>query len=282
MGTFVTVQSPDKEAIPIAFDEIERVEELLSKFKEESEVSRLNQTGQLQVSDDTFYLLKKAREFWQKSNGAFDISIGPLLDLWGFTNGEYRVPSQDEIMKILASVGTDKISLNDKDNLVKFDAEGMKIDLGAIAKGYAVDSAIKKIKAAGINSCLIDAGGDIYALGVRLNEAWSIGIQDPRQGAVKENIKISNRGIATSGDYERYFKRGNRRYTHILDPKTGYPVQGRIASVTVVAGDCLTADAIATAIFVLGKEKGEAFAQRFADTQVTIISDQDLNLKSYP
>ncbi|MFC1674761.1 FAD:protein FMN transferase [Candidatus Omnitrophota bacterium] len=282
MGTFVTVKSPDKEAIPIAFDEIERVEGLLSKFKEESEISRLNRAGELQVSDDTFYLLRKAKEFWQKSNGAFDISVAPLLDLWGFTNGEYRVPSQDEIMKILTSVGTDKISLNDKDNLVKFDAEGMKIDLGAIAKGYAVDSAIKKVKAAGINNCLIDAGGDIYALGVRSNAAWSIGIQDPREEAIKETIGISNRGVATSGDYERYFRRGNRRYTHILDPKTGYPARKMIASVTVIARDCLTADAIATSIFVLGKNKGEEFAQRFADTQVTIISRDDLDLKSYP
>src|SRR4030042_2514766 len=161
MGTFIEVISPDKRAADIAFREIKKIEDLLSKYNPDSEISRLNKTGELRVGPDTFYLMQKAREFWQASNGAFDVTIGPLMDLWGFSDKNYRLPDDKEVKKTLALVGFDKIFLDNSQNMVKFITSGMKIDLGGIAKGYALDKAADKLKAEGITSCLINAGGQV-------------------------------------------------------------------------------------------------------------------------
>ncbi|MDP2906090.1 MAG: FAD:protein FMN transferase, partial [Candidatus Omnitrophota bacterium] len=155
MGTFVEVVSTDARAQKIAFDEIKRIEDLLSKYRPESEVSRLNRAGKLKVSAETFALLKTCKEFSAATDGAFDVSVGALVDLWGFTDKKFRVPSEQEIAAALAKVGSDKIVLNESDSTVEFSTPGLKIDLGGVAKGYAVDRAIEKIKQAGIDNCLI-------------------------------------------------------------------------------------------------------------------------------
>ena len=271
MGTFVEVVSADKRAGGIAFEEIKRIENLLSKYNPQSEVSQLNKLGKLKVSPETFYIIKKAIEFWRLSDGAFDITVAPLADLWGFTGKKYNLPKDEEIKNTLKLVGSDKIILQDKDNVVKFRIPGTKIDLGAIAKGYAVDCAVKKLKEAGINSCLINAGGQIYCLGDNFGTPWKVAIKNPRGKTVIGYLKLKDKAVATSGDYEQYFFKNNKRYSHILNPKTGYPADSGIVSVTVVAQDGLTSDALATAIFVLGKAKGQALVKRFPDIEVKII-----------
>lgn len=276
MGTFVEVISPDKRAIDIVFAEIKRIEDLLSKYKEDSEVAKLNKLGKLKVSPETFYVIKKAKEFWRVSDGAFDISVGPLADLWGFTEKKYRLPSEQEIKKTLALVGSDKIILQEDEFVIKFGILSMKIDLGAIAKGYAVDCAIKKLKEKGIISCLINAGGDIYCLGDKFGQPWNVAIQNPRGKGLLGYIELKDRGIATSGDYEKYFITHNKRYAHILNPKTGHPENSGVISVTVMAPNCLTADALATAIFVLGKKKGEVLAKNFTEIEVQIIEEKNV------
>ncbi|MFA5090371.1 MAG: FAD:protein FMN transferase [Candidatus Omnitrophota bacterium] len=275
MGTFVEVISTDKKAHPIAFAEISRIEKLLSKYDLKSEVSRLNQYGKLRVSEDTLFLFEKSYEFWQSSLGAFDVSVGPLMDVWGFTGKEYIMPKDAIIKSALRMVGMDKVVIMDKDSTVEFKVHGMKIDLGAIAKGYAVDCAIKKLKRAGVRNCLINAGGDIYCLGYKREgtrlgpwqlikpESWQVAIKNPSLGSPAEYLKLHDQAVATSGSYEQCFSYKKRKFTHIFDPKTGYPVSSGLLSVTVVAGDCLTADALATAIFVLGKEKGRKLADNF-------------------
>jgi len=273
MGTFVEVTSPDKEASAIVFNEIKRVEDLLSKYKADSEVSKLNKIGKLKVSPGTFYIIKKSKEFWRASNGAFDITVAPLIDLWGFTDKKYFVPDDTEIKNVISLIGSDKIILNDKDNVIKFSVSGMKIDLGGIAKGYAVDCAVAKLKQKGINSCLINAGGQIYCLGDRFAKPWKIAVRDPRGENITGYLRLKNRAIATSGDYEQYFIKNNRRYSHIINPKTGYPADSGIISVTVIAPDGLTADALATSIFVLGKEKGEELAKNYAGVEVKIVEE---------
>lgn len=280
MGTFVEVISPDGYASGIAFAEMIRIEGLLSKYKEDSEVSRLNKAGELSVSPETRYIIEKAKEFWLTSGGAFDISVGPLLDLWGFTSKNYHMPEKEGLEKILSKVGSDKIVFQDANNVVKFKIPGMKIDLGAIAKGYAVDCAVRKLKERGINSCLINAGGDIYCLGGRFNKPWNIAIQNPRRDGIVGYFQLKDAAVATSGDYEQYFINKQNRYGHIFDPKTGYPSKSGVISVTVVAPDCLTADALATAVFVLGKEKGEELARKFSGTEVRVIEESGCDTKS--
>jgi len=271
MGTFVEVVSADKRAAGIAFAEIQRIENLLSKYNPRSEVSQLNKLGKLKVSPEAFYIIKKAIEFWRLSDGAFDITVVPLADLWGFTDKKYKLPKDQKIRNVLNLIGSDKIILQDKDNVVKFRIPGIKIDLGAIAKGYAVDCAVKKLKEAGINSCLINAGGQIYCLGDNFGTPWKVAIKNPRGKTVIGYLKLKDKAVATSGDYEQYFFKNNKRYSHILNPKTGYPADSGIVSVTVVAQDGLTSDALATAIFVLGKAKGQALVKRFPDIEVKII-----------
>ncbi|MFH0791157.1 MAG: FAD:protein FMN transferase [Candidatus Omnitrophota bacterium] len=277
MGTFVEVVSWDKKAAPIVFNEIKRIEGLLSKYNPGSEVSKLNRFGKLTVSRDTLYILKKSGEFWQLSDGAFDITIAPVIDLWGFTDKQYYLPNEDEIKNTLTRVGFDKIIFNDRDNMVKFNLPGMKIDLGAIAKGYAVDCAISKLKENNITNCLINAGGNMYGLGTKFGKPWKIAIQNPRQKSFSGYIELMNNAVATSGDYEQYFMKDNRRYSHIFNPKTGYPADSKVVSATVIAPDGLTADALSTTIFVLGKEKAEVLLKKIPGVKTKIIEEDDVS-----
>ncbi|MCM8781167.1 MAG: FAD:protein FMN transferase [Candidatus Omnitrophica bacterium] len=270
MGTYVEVVSPEKRAIPIAFEEIKKIENLLSKYKEDSEIARLNKYGSLKVSPQTLDVLKIAKNFWLVTDGAFDITVGPLVKLWGFMDRKYHLPEQDEISKALDFVGMDKISINEKENMVKLKNLGMQIDLGGIAKGYAVDSAVKRLRENGIKSCLINAGGDIYCLGDNFGSPWRVAIQHPDREGFLDYLYLKDRAVATSGNYEQYFIKADKRYTHIFNPKTGYPVDLDISSVTVIASDCTTADALATAIFVLGKDKGRKLLEKFPDVEVRI------------
>lgn len=273
MGTFVEVVSLDKKAAPIVFNEIKRIEDLLSRYNPESEVSKLNQLGELTVSRETLYVLKKAREFWELSDGAFDITVGPLMDLWGFTDKHYYLPAGDEIKNTLTRVGFDKIIFDDHNNLVKFNTHGMKIDLGAIAKGYAVDCAVKKLKENKIANCLVNAGGNMYGLGTKSGKPWKIAIQNPRQKNFSGYMELRDNAIATSGDYEQYFIENKQRYSHIFNPKTGYPADSKIISATVIASDALTADGLSTTVFVLGKEKAEGLLKKFPAVRTKIIEE---------
>lgn len=273
MGTFVEVISPEKTAKDIVFQELTRVENLLSKYKPDSEISRLNRLGKLAVSPETFYILKKSQEFWKLSDGAFDITVSGLVDLWGFTDKKYKVPEESEIKAALKFVGSQKIIFNDEKNVVEFIASGVKVDLGAIAKGYALDCALKKLKENNITSCLINIGGQIYCMGDRFGKPWKIAIQSPRGKDFVDFLELKDAGAATSGDYEQYFVKDNARYNHILNPKTGYPANSGIISATVITNNNLAADALSTAIFVLGKEKGMELIKKFPGTKVKIIDE---------
>jgi len=276
MGTVIEVTSPYKEAAGIVFSEIKRIEGLLSKYKADSEISRINRFGKLKVSPETFFIIKKAKEFWQASDGAFDITIAPLVDLWGFTDKKYSLPSEEKIKDTLRLIGYDKIILNDADNMIKFKLSGVKIDLGAIAKGYALDCAADKLIKSGIKSCLINAGGQVYCLGGKFGKPWKIAIKEPRGRDFMGYLELKDKSVSTSGDYEQFFIKDKRRYSHIFNPKTGYPANSGIVSVTVIASDGLTADALSTAIFVLGKEKSRELIKRFPDVEVKIIEEKDV------
>ena len=175
MGTFVEVISPDERAAGIVFSEIKRVENILSSYNPDSEISRLNRFDRIKASTETLLVLNKAGEFFRQTQGAFDITVAALVDLWGFKDRHYRIPTDAEINQAMGRIGFDKIRISG--NIIEFDVQGMMIDLGAIAKGFAVDSAVRKLRLAGINSALVNAGGDIYCLGSKYNRPWKIAVK---------------------------------------------------------------------------------------------------------
>lgn len=287
MGTLVEISIADEDkdateidlAIDKAFKEIKRIEDLLSPYNKDSEISRINRLGEreaITVSDETFSLIKRSIEFSRISEGAFDITVAPLLELWGFSidpsAGSPVIPSEEEVKTKLSLVGWDRIITHDRSRSIAFSRAGMKIDLAAIAKGYAVDRAIEALRGEGITRAIVDAGGDIYCLGAKSEtEPWVIGIKDPRRpNEILNTLDIIDRAIVTSGDYERYFIVEGKRYSHIIDPRTGYPVQNKVMSVTILAPGCLEADALATAVFVMGEEKGAEFIDQFDSVEVII------------
>jgi len=272
MGTFVEVISPYKEAINLAFTEMEKLDKLLSKYNPDSEISQLNKNGSMKVSKDTFDIMKKSKFFWEKSSGLFDITVGPLVDLWGFTDRNFKIPSDEQIKETLKIVGSDKIILHEENSMVELAVVGMKLDLGAIAKGYAVDAAAQKLKENSIDSALINAGGNIYCIGDNNGKPWNIAVKNPFEAnEYAGEIQIKDRAVATSGDYEQFFIMGGNNYTHIINPKTGYPVKSNLSSVTVTASDATTADALSTILFIVGKEGSKAILDQFPQTKAQFI-----------
>lgn len=271
LGTFIEITSSDERAGRIAFQEIERIENLLSKYRPDSDVWLVNKYGKAKVSQETIFVVNKARQFWQASNGAFDITVEPLMKIWGFQDKQYRIPPREEIEGALKLVGMDKVIVDEKGSRIELVIQGMAIDLGGIAKGYAVDRAVLKLREAGVRDALINAGGDIFCLGKKFSRAWQIAIKDPRGKGIVKDLILTDKAIATSGDYEVFFIVDEQRFSHIIDPKTGYPSQSGVVSVSIVADDCLTADALATSIFILGREKGRHLARRFNSDLASIV-----------
>lgn len=275
-----------KRAVDEAFGEMERVDLSMSNYRGDSEVSRINNLKvgeEIKVSNETMDVLFRSQQISRISNGAFDITVLPLMKLWGFysKSGRDARPTDREIEGVLGDVGYTKIILG-KENKVTKGREGVKIDLGGIAKGYAVDRAVQRLKFYGIRSAMVEAGGDFLCLGTKPNrKAWRIAIQHPRdKHKTIAILEVANCAIATSGDYENYDIIESRRYSHIIDPRTGLPKADVPASVTVVAKDAATADGLATAIFVLGPDKGMDLAERLSDVDAVIISDEEGKIES--
>ncbi|MBA7672988.1 FAD:protein FMN transferase [subsurface metagenome] len=275
MGTVVEISviPADEEAIKEAFDAIKKVDELMSTYKPESEVSILNRQGENQLSPQTSQIIQEAIKFSEMTEGAFDITCRPLINLWNRAKKEEKIPTLQEIEEAKNLVSYKKIAL--EGDLVKFGQPGMEIDLGGIAKGWAVDKAIQTLRKREVRAALVNAGGDLYALGRRgLWKKWEVGIQHPRdQEKILTTIEVSDRGVATSGDYRRYFTLEGRRFSHIVDPRTGETVEEVPMSVTVVAPDATTADALATGIFVLGPEEGMKLIESLPGVEGLIVSE---------
>ncbi len=264
MGTEGTllVLAPDLDAarpmLEAAVEPVRRVAVAMSTYRSDSEISRLNREGAggpVQLSPDTMRVLREAARFSTLSGGAFDVTYAPLRALWRKADEEQKLPSQPEVAEVLAAVGSDKLILTD--GAASFAHPGMEADLGGIAKGYAIDLAVEGMIAAGASSGMVDIGGDIRVLGLReAGEKWKIRIRDPRPGEHEPMfLRLADAAVATSGDYERYDEIEGQRLSHIKDPRTGWPVAD-VPSVTVVAPDATSADALATAINVLGPEEG--------------------------
>lgn len=220
------------------------------------------------VSEPTGYVIAAAKDMAQKTGGTFDPTMGVLTTLWDIT-GNPRVPSQEEIDEALALVNYNDISA--QGTSVALAQSGMRIDLGAIAKGYAADEAVRTYEKYGIDHALLSLGGNIYAYGDR---EYRIGIRDPlgSAGDVAAVVTVNGTSVVTSGGYERYFESGGKIYHHILDPKTGYPAENGLASVTIVCESSMKADALSTALFVMGLEDGMGYARAEDDIEAIFIT----------
>ena len=284
MGTEVNIivignnRAVIRSAVQAGFREISRIEDIMSAYKPDSELCSLNKAGEYESSRELLYVIDKASHTSELSGGAFDITCKPLIDLWHNAKKTNEVPDTQNILDALSLVGYRDILI--KNNNVKFNKAGMKIDLGALAKGYAVDMAINLIKDYDIKGALIDAGGDIRAIGKREDgKLWEIGIKHPRErNRIIGLINLENSAVATSGDYERFFMLNGKRYSHIIDPRTGYPVDNQIVSVSVLSSDCLTCDSLATALTVLGEKRGIELIEKLKGIEALIITIEDGNL----
>lgn len=267
MGTTleITVYRPASQSaqaaedLEAAYQEILEIDTLMSLYRPDSELVQLNASagqGAFAASQKTFDVIAASNHFSRISDGAFDISVKPLVDLWGFydvTNAS--VPEPKAIEAALSRVGFDSIAYNEDTRHVTLEA-GIDLDLGAIAKGYAVDMAIAALRSRNVPAALINLGGNVGVLGLAPGERpWVIGIRHPRSNELISKVSLTEGAVATSGDYDRYFEADGQRYSHLLDPRTGYPVDG-LYSLSIVAPNATTADALSTAAFVLGSKAG--------------------------
>ena len=273
LGTIVEIQirSADVEladkVIGDAFNEINRIDKLLSIYDSQSPVFKINSSPDsiLNVDEEIFSLMQKCNSLSQLSSGAFDISIGSVISVWGFGKGNPAIPTHADLKKALENSGWRHVGFPSNNRLKK--SNGVKFDFGGVAAGYAADKAIDVIAKSGITDALVNTGGEIQGIG----DDWTIGIQHPRmRGQLLEKLKFHGKAIVTSGDYEQYFEENGKRYNHIINPKDGFPAPD-CQSVTIIADNALTADALATGIFVLGPVKGLELAERLENIEAYIV-----------
>ena len=266
---------------------LKKVNAIMSTWDSQSDLSKINQAPAdkwLTLHPDLSKLIGFAFDLSRKTDGKYDVSSGPLINLWGFgPNGERKIPIDDEIVKAMKISGYKKIDLKYKDNKLKKKFQDSYIDLSSIAKGYGVDQAASVLDKFNIKSYMIEIGGEIRTKGKKGKLPWKIAIESPRKDKSKAFNKILNLTdctMATSGDYRNYFKVGKTRYSHTIDPETGYPVQNDLVSVSVVTpkSECFKADAWATALMVSGKDKGFELATRF-EIPAHFIYIENENLK---
>ena len=282
MGTVVEItlvgddEEGAKKAALQAFQEIKRIEQLMSPWINSSDVTRINRSAGeewVKVSPETLRVIKKAKEISELSEGGFDITVGPLTQLWRIARERGIPPSTEELKRKLDLVNFRNLMI-DQEGKIFLRKKGMAIDLGGIAKGHAVDRAFELLRTLGYKNLIVNAGGDLRVGGSKIDQPWSIGIQDPRSPEkIMATVTISDSAIATSGDYEKFFIYQGKRYHHIFNPKDGLPSDG-CQSVTIVCKEGMVADALATAVFVLGPEKGYALCQKLKGVDCLIVDKE--------
>ena len=273
MDTYVTVIAvgPKKitsRAIDLALDRMQEIDTKFNSLNPKSQVYGFNHRNEPISDREIIEVVRTALEISQTTEGAFDITVAPLVDLWGFYGSSPRLPEEQEIKACLARVGYHYLSLvHSRLEKTKMD---VTIDFGGIAKGYAVSQAVKVLKKEGVSSALVDAGGDVYALGKKGNGLWKVGIKNPRGDDLLGYVEVENLAVMGSGDYERFFEKDGRRYHHIFNPRTGYPTEGVIGT-TIIHEDPVLANAWSKPIFVLGPERGLQLVERVPGMEVIVV-----------
>ncbi len=268
----------DESHFPEIFEEIERLENILSVHVEGSDLDLLkNNAGvkPVQVSEDTIKVIEKSIKYSKLTNGLFDITSGPLIDLWGIGTESEKIPTQDDIDEAIKLIDYTKIKINKNENTVFLEDDGMIANLGAIAKGYIADRVEEKLYDLGIESAIINLGGNVQLIGDKPDGSlFRIGIQDPDEDR-GGNIGVytgKDVTIVSSGDYERFFIKDGVKYHHILNPKTGYPVETEIKSVSIITDESFEADALSTSVLLSGWDKGIEMVENIEDVEAIFIN----------
>lgn len=285
LGTVCTIRILDgpkgdaaAKVMESAFARLREIEDEMSVNKDGSELDAVNAAAGspagVRVTDDVLFVIGKALEYARLTDGAFDPSVGPLVKLWGIGTESARVPSRPEIDAARRLVDWRKVALDPAAKTVRLVERGMRLDLGAIAKGFAADE-VKRILAGGkVKAAIVDLGGNVYAFGTKRDGSkWRIGVQDPKstRGEYLGIVEGDAMTVVTSGVYERFFEEGGKRYHHILDTRSGYPVDNGLVSVTIIAGSSIDADGLSTSLFALGRERGMALAAGLPGVSVVMI-----------
>ena len=259
----------------------DRVRELENKMSTKiatSEVSKINDNAgidKVKVSDDTYTVIKEALKYGKISKGKFDITVGNLVDLWGIGTENEKVPSEEEIQKALATVDYNKVEIDDNNKTVFLKDKGMKIDLGAIAKGYVADEIVKILEKDGVKSAIINLGGNVYVYGNKGGKNFKIGIRNPLSPDPNDYLGIyqsQNESVVTSGVYERFFVKDGTRYHHILSTSDGYPIDNNLISTSIITKSSMDADALSTTTFALGLEEGLKLIENTKNTEAMFIT----------
>lgn len=274
MDTFVSIHAIGQrditsEAVDRAFDRMQEIDRKFNPYNKESPLYAFNHKGVPITDKEILDVVKIALDVCRQSDGAFDITTFSLTELWGFNTDVPQLPDRQQIKQTLGKVNYRNILIGDRG--IEKAQKGVRIGLGAIAKGYAVNEAVKVLKNEGVDSAIIDAGGDIYALGRKGKEFWKVGIKNPKDEGILGYLEVEDMAVMASGDYERFFINENKKYHHIFNPKTGYPAQG-LTSVTVICSSPILADAWATAVFVLGKDKGLDIVEKLSGIDAIIVT----------
>jgi thiamine biosynthesis lipoprotein len=277
-----TDEAVAERAATAAFAEMERLEALMTTWRPTSDVSRVNAAAGREgvvVAPETLAVIEKALWIARKSGGAFDITVGAFAGLWKFDqDNDQTIPPPQEVAARKRLLGWRDVQVDAKSRTVKLRRAGQRITLGGIAKGYVVDAAVAVMRGQGLENFMVQAGGDLFLAGRRGTRDWIVGIQDPRASSQDVQsgsasfafLSLSNQAFTTSGDYERFVIKGNRRYHHILDPKTGFPVT-HTRSVTILAPTTFLADTVDTAVFILGAERGLALIEHLPGVEGVVV-----------
>ncbi|MCL2639049.1 MAG: FAD:protein FMN transferase [Oscillospiraceae bacterium] len=284
LGTFVSARvhgENAESALDEVFARLFEIEQLASAKNPDSELFYVNQNAyerEVTVSEELFYLLETGLFYSSLTDGAFDITLGSIVELWGIGTENVAVPDAEELAEALENSGFRYLVLNENELSVRFWKEGLRIDLGALAKGYAADEMKRILLENGVTNAILDLGGDIITISDNDGKGWRIGIADPRNlGEICAIVRVSDKAVVTSGDYERFFVQDGVDYHHIFDSATGFPADSGIISVTVIAESAMLADALSTAFFVMGVERAIEFARTMPEIGYILI-DRDMNI----
>ena len=267
MDTVMTLEAYGQNAdaaLDAAVAEIERLDALWSIASSDGEIAQLNAEKQITASADTLALLTRAKEISAATDGLFSTTIAPLMEAWGFTSGDYRVPDEAELSALLAHVDDEEIAISDSTVTIPADA---KVDLGGIAKGFTSARVMEIFRENGVENGILSLGGNVQALGTKPDGSlWRVGLQDPAdERALFATLELADKAVITSGAYERNFEQNGIVYHHIIDPRTGYPAESGLSSVTIVSDDGTLADGLSTALFIMGKEAAVEFWRSHRD-----------------
>lgn len=298
MGTFyhikvVTWFFTDTTALKKAIESrLEAINRSMSTYRPDSEISHFNALkipGEaFKISEDFYRVMCIAQKLYHLTEGAWDGTVNPLVNLWGFGVSHLmnRIPEKQDIESVLGDTGFYHIHISDQRTLTKLKAT-VSLDLASIAKGYAVDEIATVIRRSGKADYLVEIGGEVYASGLRKDGLpWKIGINLPQKYSalddIYQTVNLHNKALATSGDYRNFFEMDGKTYSHVIDPMTGYPVNNGVVSVSIIADNCTVADGLATALMVMGHEKGLALVNAIPDVEcLIVVREQDGELKDH-